>query len=93
MTFYYAITGDGETGIPFDDGNFYRAVKEQLSQGQTINNDEIIVEKTEVGNIYKAAYDEAMIMVIEDDTIINNIPSLVLKYEGSFSAKASPSIK
>ena len=85
MTFYYAITGEGETGIAFNDGNFYRAVRDQLTKGQErlnngqgLNNDTTVVEVTRNRNVYAAAYDEAMILVIEEDDIINNIPSLVL---------------
>lgn len=78
MTFYYAITGDNETGIAFDDGYLYRAVRDQLTKGQTINTDQTVKDTTDVRNVYDRTYDDALIMVISDDDIINNVPSLVL---------------
>lgn len=78
IAWYYAIVDEEETGIDFNDGNLYRAIKNQLTQGQTINHDSNIYENTSYRNIYERAYDEALIMVITTDDIINNIPSLIL---------------
>ena len=79
VTLYYAIIDSTETGICFDDDNFYKAVKEQLTAGQ--------YENSELGSyggyeepvtLYKHAYDEAKILVIDTNVLINDIPSLKL---------------
>lgn len=75
MSFYYAVVDDTETGIAFDDENLYKAVKKQLSNNQKINEE---ITATSGKNLYTREYDEALIMVINDDDIVNNIPSLVL---------------
>ena len=79
MIFYYAIVDQDETGIAFDDENLYKAVKAQLTQDQTINKE--LKETTKDDgkrNLYQRTYDEALIMVIKTDDVINNIPSLIL---------------
>jgi len=78
MTFYYAVVNQDETGIAFDDGNLYRAIKEQLTEGQTINDDTALTKITDDENVYSRAYDEALIMVIDTDKVINNIKTLIL---------------
>lgn len=79
MTFYYAIVDQDETGIAFDDENLYKAVKEQLTKGQDINKElKSITSNGNGKNLYDRVYDEALIMVIKTDDVINNIPSLIL---------------
>ncbi len=75
ITLYYITVRSEERGIVFKDVNLYKAVKEQLTKNQEINED--LVE-TEEGNLYSKAYDEPMVLVIKIDDIINNIPSLKL---------------
>ena len=68
MTFYYAIVDSDETGIVFEDENLYKTVKQQLSAHQYIN-DELESYGSDV-TLYKRAYDEALILVIDTDTIL-----------------------
>jgi len=76
IVWYYAVVDEEETGITFDDGNLYRALKEQLTQYQGVNYD--LTETTNYRNLYQRAYDEAFILVIDTNDIINNIPTLIL---------------
>lgn len=76
MVFYYAVVNSEETGMAFDDENMYKAVRNQLTKGQTQNDE--LYETTNVRNIYSRTYDEALIMVIDDNDIVNNVPSLLL---------------
>ncbi len=75
MTFYYAVVDQDETGIAFNDENLYKAVKNQLTHNQQINKD---LTATNSGNIYSRTYDDALIMVIDSDAVLNNIPTLIL---------------
>lgn len=77
MTFYYVIVDSDETGIIFEDENLYKAVKEQLTKGQNIN-DELESYGTTGTTLYARAYDDALILVIDTNTLINKIPSLIL---------------
>ena len=78
MTFYYAIVDEEETGITFDDGNLYKAVKDQLKKDQTINDDRMVTTITDEKDMYSRAYDEALIMVIDTNRVVNNVPTLIL---------------
>ena len=77
MTLYYIITDSDHTGIIFEDENFYNAVKEQLTSGQT-ENEELISYGDDGETLYEAYYDDCLILVIENNTLFNNITSLVL---------------
>jgi hypothetical protein len=77
MTFYYAIVDSTETGIIFEDENLYTAVKTQLTAGQT-ENEELASYGTTGETLYKRNYDEPFILVIDANTVINEIPSLIL---------------
>ena len=79
VTLYYVIIDSTETGICFDDDNFYKAVKEQLTAGQ-YENDELAsyAGNEEPITLYKNAYDEAKILVIDTNVLVNDIPSLKL---------------
>ena len=77
ITLYYVITDSEETGICFDDDNLYKAVKEQLTAGQ-YENGELASYGEEGITLYQAAYDDAKILVIDTNVVINDIPSLIL---------------
>ena len=77
ITLYYVIVDSEETGICFDDENLYKAVKEQLTAGQ-YENGELISYAEEGITLYEKAYDDAKILVINNDVLINDIPSLKL---------------
>ena len=78
MKFYYVVVDQDETGIAFEDENLYKAVKDQLTQKQKINKELSTYESSANKNLYERAYDEALILVIKTDDVINNIPSLIL---------------
>ena len=75
MTFYFAVVDQDETGIAFNDEKLYKAVKDQLTQDQEINED---LTATQSDDIYSRTYDDALIMVIDSDTVLNDIPTLIL---------------
>lgn len=75
MTFYFAVVDQDETGIAFNDEKLYKAVKDQLTQDQEINDD---LTATQSDDIYSRTYDDALIMVIDSDTVLNDIPTLIL---------------
>ena len=77
MTLYYVIIDSTETGICFEDNNLYKAVKEQLTAGQE-ENDELLSYGEDGTTLYKASYDEAKVLVIDTNVLINDIPSLKL---------------
>ena len=73
--FFVVVRGE-ERGIIFKDKNLYEATKAQLEEGQMIN-DEISVY-TDERTLYRSAYDEPMVLVININTLINEITSLKL---------------
>lgn len=77
MTFYYVIVDSDETGVVFEEETLYKAVKSQLTAGQE-ENEELVSFGKEGTTLYKRAYDEAYILVIDTNTVINEIPSLKL---------------
>lgn len=74
---YYITILDDEEGIVFKDEKFYNIVKEQLTTGQSVNSHLDTYRSSTAGNIYEAAYDKALTLVIKDDSIINRIPALI----------------
>ena len=78
MTLYYIIIDSDETGIIFEDENLYNAVKSQLTAKQMENQElESYGEDSDV-TLYSKYYDDALVLVIDTDLLINRIPSLVL---------------
>ena len=78
MTLYYIVIDSDETGIIFEDENLYNAIKSQLTAKQMENEElESYGEDSET-TLYSRCYDDALILVIDTDTLINKIPSLVL---------------
>ena len=77
ITLYYAIIDSTETGICFNDDNLYKAIKEQLTAGQ-YENGELESYGDEGVTLYSRAYDDAKILVIDTNVLINDIPSLKL---------------
>ncbi|MCI8308709.1 MAG: hypothetical protein HFJ45_00495 [Clostridia bacterium] len=77
MTFYYAIIDSEETGVVFEDENLYKAVKSQLTAGQK-ENEELESYDKDGTTLYRRAYDEARILVLDTNVVINKIPSLIL---------------
>lgn len=76
---YYVITNSEETGICFNDDNLYKAVKKQLTRGQTENKELASYGySADSVTLYTAAYDQAKILVISNDVLINEITSLIL---------------
>ena len=73
---YVVIDKDCE-GIIFKDENLYKAIKQQLTKGQE-KNEELDSYGTDGKTLYKAAYDEELILVIEKDILNNDITSLLL---------------
>lgn len=76
---YYVITNSEETGICFNDDNLYKAIKKQLTRGQ-YENEELASYGFSSNSVtlYTAAYDQAKILVISNDVLINEITSLIL---------------
>lgn len=77
MKLYYVVVDSDETGICFNDENLYNAVKSQLTKGQTENTN-LKSYGTSGETLYLRAYDDALILVIDNDTLINKISSLKL---------------
>ena len=77
MTLNYVIIDSNQTGIIFEDSNLYQAVKSQLTAGQT-DNSELDSYGSSGETLYSKAYDDLLILVIENNTLINKIPSLIL---------------
>ena len=73
--FYIAISSN-QRGIVFKDKNLYNTVKSQLTRGQIEN--EIIKVFTDEKDLYDAAYDEPMVLVIHEDDLVNKITNLEL---------------
>lgn len=78
MSIYYIIVDSDETGIVFEDENLYNAVKSQLTAKQTENSELESYGSGSSTTLYSRAYDDALVLVIDTDTLINKIPSLVL---------------
>lgn len=77
MNLYYVVVDSDETGICFNDENLYNAVKSQLTKGQTENQN--LESYGDSGTtLYSKAYDKALILVVDNDTLINKISSLKL---------------
>ena len=77
MTLSYVVIDSDETGIIFEDENLYNAVKSQLTAKQT-ENDKLESYGESGTTLYLRNYDDSLILVIDTDTLINKIPSLVL---------------
>ena len=73
--FFVVVRGE-ERGIIFKDKNLYEATKAQLEEGQYIN--EELMVYTDERTLYRSAYDEPMVLVININTLINEITSLKL---------------
>ena len=76
INLYYITVSSEERGIIFKDANLYKAVKEQLTKYQRVNDD--LTEYTDEENLYSRNYDEPLVLVISIDNLINKIPSLIL---------------
>ena len=73
----YVVIDKNSEGIMFKDENLYKAIKAQLTKNQTKNQD--LKSYGEEGvTLYKAAYDEELILIIEKDILNNDITSLLL---------------
>ena len=70
----FVVDDDDYEGIVFKDKNLYDAVKAQLKQYQSINSD--LTTYTSRGNLYSAAYDDALTLVISKSDLDNRITSL-----------------
>ncbi len=78
---HYIIVTSDQTGIVFKDENLYNAVKTQLTKKQTKNKELISYGESSETDLYKKAYDASLVLVIDTNTLINKIPSLVLHDE------------
>ena len=70
------IDSYNEKGIVFKDKKLYQAIKEQLTQGQDLNN--VLKKYTTERNLYECAYDEELVLVIKKDDLYNAITHLIL---------------
>lgn len=77
MTLNYVVIDSDETGIIFEDEYLYNAVKSQLTAKQT-ENEELESHGEGGTTLYLRNYDDSLILVIDTNTLINRIPSLVL---------------
>ena len=79
---YYVIVSSNERGIEFKDEHLYWAIKNQLTKDQSINT--LIKDSTDIRNLYQEEtsdyyYDDALVLVISIDDLINKINSLMLQ--------------
>ena len=82
ITVHYVVTDSDEQGIYIPDKNLYKAIKLQLTDGQNENNDLISYFREDDDtrrNLYERAYDDAQVLVITVDDIVNEINSLILR--------------
>lgn len=76
INFYCVVINEDQRAIAIKDRNLYEALKAQLTKGQTVNTE--LTKYTVSKNLYDYAYDEQMIFVINENTLVNEIKSLVL---------------
>lgn len=82
ITVHYVVTDSDEQGIYIPDNNLYKAIKIQLTKDQEVNKDLISYYETDDEirrNLYERAYDDAQVLVITVDDLINEISNLVLR--------------
>lgn len=85
ITVYYLVIDSSERASLFKDANLYNVVKKQLTKyddntkyGNDFNTD-LRTYKEEGGEtLYKKAYDDPQILVLDLNTLINEIPSLIV---------------
>lgn len=76
INLHVVVVNENQRGIIFKDRNLYNAVKAQLKRGQSINED--LTKVTKIRNLFDCAYDEQMILVINENDLINEIVSLLV---------------
>ncbi len=84
INLYFIFVDETERGIVFKDENFYKCVKEQLTKNSQTNPDNLDVAPDDDKldrNLYNAAYDKALTLVISIDDLRNHIKSLICQNE------------
>ncbi len=82
ITVHYVVTDSDEQGIYIPDNNLYKAIKIQLTEDQQVNSDLISyywADDEVRRNLYERAYDDAQVLVITVDDLINEITNLILR--------------